>query len=130
MEWHPSLWSGSFYALFFYPPVSTYRSQPCSIDDGQYITSPVRLGSRADSFYEYLLQVHKFLGIGIYDFDSSSFQKTIHPDSKCSGSLFEFSYKDLPVQGYAETIYMHVHFPGTFFQHPTTHTGHRCTSMQ
>jgi hypothetical protein len=28
-----------------------------SIDDGQYVTSPVRLGSRADSFYEYLLCV-------------------------------------------------------------------------
>ncbi|KXN85750.1 Mannosyl-oligosaccharide 1,2-alpha-mannosidase MNS3, partial [Leucoagaricus sp. SymC.cos] len=27
-----------------------------SIDDGQYVTSPVRLGSRADSFYEYLLK--------------------------------------------------------------------------
>ncbi|KAF5352330.1 hypothetical protein D9756_006155 [Leucocoprinus leucothites] len=26
------------------------------IEDGQYITSPVRLGSRADSFYEYLLK--------------------------------------------------------------------------
>jgi len=50
-----------------------------AIDEGQYYTSAIRLGSRGDSFYEYLLYVNILICFGVVLLND--YQKAIYPNS-------------------------------------------------